>query len=129
MKVIFDTSFIIYLLEKPSFALDRIIDEIGMPEITVPNSVIRELEKLSKKKKIIKNYRLISMEVFKEFNGNADDDILNLAQKTKYPVFTLDLELAKKLSELGLQCYTLSNDKIVACSFYKNIKIKTDKAI
>ncbi len=122
MKVIFDTSFIIYLLEKPSFVLDRIIDEMGMPEITVPNSVIRELEKLSKKKKILKNYRLLNIETFKEFNGKADDDILNLALKTKFPVFTLDLELAKRLSELGLPCYTISNDKIVTCSFHKILK-------
>ncbi len=119
MKVIFDTSFIIYLLEKPSAVIDRIIDEIGIPEITVPNSVIRELERLSKKRKILKNYRLLNIETFKEFDANADDDILNLALKTKYPVFTLDLELAKRLSELGLSCYTLSNDKIVTCSFHK----------
>jgi len=119
MKVIFDTSFIIYLLEKPSNVLDRIVDEIGMPEITVPKSVIVELEKLSKKRKIIKNYRLLRVESFEEFNKNADDDILKLALKTKYPVFTLDLELARRLSDLGLPCYTLSNDKIVSCATHK----------
>lgn len=122
MKVIFDTSFIIYILEKPSFVLDKIIDEIGMPEITVPSSVIRELEKLSSKKKILKNYKLLNIETFKEFNGNADDDILKLALKTKYPVFTLDLELAKRISKIGVPCYTLSDNKLVTCSFYKILK-------
>ncbi|MFP3132642.1 MAG: hypothetical protein RXO71_01850 [Nitrososphaeria archaeon] len=119
MKVIFDTSFIIYLLEKPSNVLERIVDEIGMPEITVPKSVIVELERLSRKKKIIKNYKLLRIESFEELNKNADEDILKLALKTRYPVFTLDLELARKLSELGLPCYTLSNNKVVSCGTNK----------
>ncbi|MGC9208389.1 MAG: hypothetical protein ACP5GH_00820 [Nitrososphaeria archaeon] len=115
MKVIFDTSFIVYVLEKPTDVLNQIVDQLGMPEIVVPKSVIRELRGISMSKKFVRNFTALRMQVVEDMDDGADNDILELCKKTGYPVFTLDGELMKRLSDLALPCYTVFDERLTSC--------------
>lgn len=114
MKVIFDTSFIIYLCEKPSAAFKELEDLVGKVEPILPSSVFEELKRLVKRKRSAK----LALEAFKGIEvvkeeGPADKAIINLARRLKVPVATLDKELASKLREEGIAYFTVKDDRII----------------
>lgn len=115
MKVIFDTSFIVYLLEKPSTVFEQLIDKVGYPEIIAPESVYSELVRLSKRKKVVRKFKELKIDFVKGKKNKADEDLIELSRETGYPVFTLDLELAKKLAKEGLPCFTVADERLVKC--------------
>ncbi len=111
MKVIFDTSFIILIAQGPSPLYQQLVDIYDKVDPVVTRSVLRELDIVSKRKRV--NISGFSFKEIVEYNGNADDDILKLASERKIPVITMDLELAKRLRSKGLVCLTGSNNRLI----------------
>ena len=114
MKVIFDTSFTIYICEKPSSALREMEDLIGKVEPVLPSPVLQELKRLARRKRKAKLALEASkrMEVI-EAEGPADRAIVNLARRLNAPVATLDKELASLLRKEGIPYFTVKDDHLV----------------
>ena len=115
MKVIFDTSFMIYICEKPSSILEEMEEALGKVEPVLPSPVVEELKRISRRKKSAKTALKAAqdMEVVKTM-GPADRAIVNLAKELKAPVATLDLELASLLRKEGITYFTVKDDHLIA---------------
>ena len=115
MKIIFDTSFTIYICEKPSTVLVEMENLAGKVEPVLPSPVLRELRGLARKKKPAKLALEASkrMEVV-EVEGPADRAVVNLARRLNAPVATLDKELASLLRREGIPYFTVRGDHLVA---------------
>ncbi|MGC8661552.1 MAG: hypothetical protein ACP5TZ_03505, partial [Nitrososphaeria archaeon] len=111
MKVIFDTSFIVMITEGPTPLYQQLVNIYDKVDPVVTRSVLRELDKVSKRKRI-KVSGFVPAEIV-EYNNNADDDIVRLAAERKIPVITMDIELGKRLRSKGLTCLTGSKNKLI----------------
>jgi len=111
MKIIFDTSFIILIAQGPNPLYQQLINIYDKVEPVITRSVLRELEAVSKRKRI--NLSGFKYNELVEYDGKADDDILKLASERRIPVVTMDLELAKRLRSKGLVCLTGSNNRLI----------------
>lgn len=114
MKVIFDTSFTIYICEKPSTVLMEMEDLAGKVEPVLPSPVFQELKRLARRKKSAKLALEASkrMEVVK-VEGPADRAVVNLAKRFNAPVATLDKELASLLRKEGIPYFTVKDDHLI----------------
>jgi len=108
--VILDSSAILMLFEY-SINLDSELTRLlGKYHIIIPRQIIEELKILQEKGKgkkkqnakpalkLIKNYKAVSIEA-----KNADDAIVNLAQKTNGIVVTNDQELRDRIKKFSLK--------------------------
>lgn len=113
MEFLADTSFLIYLLTSPSFAIDQLEDEFGGVEFVVTKSVIRELNMLKKKRRI--NIDAIKIKRVLAYDGNADDDLVKAAKREGIPVITMDKGLATRIRENGGRCILIHQGRPVQC--------------
>ncbi|MGC8557922.1 MAG: hypothetical protein ACP5NC_02875 [Nitrososphaeria archaeon] len=111
MKVIFDTSFIVVITEGPSPLYRQLINIYDKVDPVVTRSVIRELNEVSKRKRI--NIMAFKPAEIVEYDKNADDDIVKLANERRLPVVTMDIELAKRLRSNGITCLTGSKNRLI----------------
>lgn len=114
LKVIFDTSFVIYICKKPSTVFREMEDLMGKIEPVLPSPVLKELKRLARRKKPAK----LALEALKrmevvEVEGPADRAIINLAKRLKVPVATLDRELTSILRKEGIPYFTVKDDHLI----------------
>ena len=108
-KIILDTSFLMSLVEFSS--LDVFIDLFRGYEFLIPESVVKELEDISKKSNIkgrkamliLKLLEKVSFKTIESHSDIVDQDILILATKYNAFIATTDRELRKKANELGIK--------------------------
>jgi len=115
LKVVFDTSFIIYICQKPSSVMREMEDILGKVEIVVPSPVYNEVKRLAKRKKPAKVAleKLSKDAEIVEHEGPADKAIIDVARRLKAPIATTDLSLAAKLRREGLPYFTVKDDHLV----------------
>lgn len=111
VKVIFDTSFVVMITEGPSPLYQQLVNIYDKVDPVVTRSVLRELDAVSKRKRI-KVSGFVPAEIV-EYDSNADDDIVRLAAERRIPVVTMDIELGKRLRSKGLTCLTASKNKLI----------------
>lgn len=121
----FDTNFVMILVEKPSHIIEDINRLLDPVIFVIPSCVKEELLRLShsryvKKSKIssLALYMVQShMKVVKtQDEGSVDDRIISYARdKDNVFIATMDRELRKRLIMENLKCITLSNNKVVLC--------------
>jgi rRNA-processing protein FCF1 len=117
LLVLLDTSILIFLVEKPSSFLDDLDAKLGKAELCVPDSVIGELRRMagSKGTKARKAEEALSfaegLKIFRR-GGEADDDLVSLAQEEGGAVATLDGELAAALRRKRVPVATVKDDRL-----------------
>ena len=119
MLVILDSSMLMLPIEKKiniTLELERIISSSF--KIVVPRIVLSELKKLEEQGKTsLKQKATFAQQLAKRFEildseieGNADLELLNLAEKHGAVVATNDAELRLKLRSKGLSVISLRGD-------------------
>jgi len=116
MKVVLDTNFLIDL-----FRFKIGIEALEDFQIFLPQSVMRELKLISKKKTRESILAKVALEVLKKkqvtiltsFKTKTDDDLIEFA-KQGYIVATNDRELRKRLKRLGFKTIYLRARKKIA---------------
>ena len=113
MKVLFDTSVVVYMLSTPNNLTDQLNAAFGLVEFITITPVIRELKGLKRDGRVASRYTNFRWDNIIEIDGQADDALVNVSVDMDMPVITLDLDLARRLKEAGASCYTLSGNKLI----------------
>jgi len=117
-KVFLDTNFVIDVVRFKQ-NLDSIDPLTGPHKFIVLSSVVNELEKISKTKKSVGKYALLSLNFVKKFSiqksekRNADSDIISNADENSI-VATNDKNLRKLLKDKGIKTIYLRAKKHLA---------------
>lgn len=124
-EVVFDTNFLMLLVEKPFNVIEEIFRILDPVIFEVPSSVMEELVRLTSSKHVKKSkIAVLSIEIVKSHmkvlevtgEGSVDDKIVNYARgRPNVFIATMDYELRKRLMRENLKCVTLSNNKIILC--------------
>ena len=118
VEVICDTNFLIHLATKRIKNLFNLETDIGQVQFVVPDVVITELKKLSKKDEK-KQEALVALDFCNKLNkisllGKfADEVLINHVKKHGGIIGTMDKELKKKVKNVGGSVMSCSNDRIV----------------
>ena len=123
--IVFDTSFLMMLVEKRSYIVEEIIKLLDPVKFEVPTCVIQELQMIMSSKAVKKSknatlaLRIAESKMTKvdaSRKGSVDDKIISCARgRNDVFVATMDYALRKRLMMENLKCITLSNDKVVLC--------------
>jgi len=113
MKVLFDTSVVVYMLQTPTNLIEQLNATFGTVEFTTITPVIRELRGLEKGGRVASRYTSFRWDNIIDMGGRADDELVNISVNMGMPVITLDLPLARRLKEAGATCYTLSKNRLI----------------
>jgi rRNA-processing protein FCF1 len=117
-KVIFDSSFLIAVVEDPTTWYEDITERVGKFEPTVLDCILAELEVLSKgrgkrarraslARNLAEGYR-----VERCGKASVDDEIVSFAKSNLAVVATVDRELLRTLRSLGLTGLTLRKGRV-----------------
>jgi rRNA-processing protein FCF1 len=118
LRVLLDTSVLIFLVERPSSFLEELDARLGRVELSVPAAVVRELEGLTqgrggKAKKAKEALAFAERLRIVEYPGEADDAIVSIAQQEGAIVGTLDRELLDSLRRKGVAVATLRGHRLL----------------
>jgi rRNA-processing protein FCF1 len=117
-KVVFDSSFLIAVVERPTTWYDDITDALGRLEPATLDCVLSELDALSKKGGKRAKYASLAksltqgFEVGKCGQSKVDDEILSYARTNSAVVATVDQDLIRTLKKLGIGGVTLRRHRV-----------------
>jgi rRNA-processing protein FCF1 len=117
-KVVFDSSFLMALAERPTTWHEDITALLGGFEPVVLDCVLAELKSLSGGPKGRARYASLALELSSKFevrecgHGAVDDEILSLAQAMGAAVATVDGELIGTMRALGIRGVTLREGRV-----------------
>lgn len=117
--VILDTSVLMSIFEKRFDLIEDIELEVGRAKIVVPESVLKELEKLAssrgsrsrKAKAVLDLIESKGFETVRSMDWDVDNDVILLAKNLKRIVATLDKDLIKRLKEESVEVMTWKNKR------------------
>jgi len=117
--VILDTSVLMSIFEKRFDLIEDIELEVGRAKIVVPESVLKELEKLAssrgsrsrKAKAVLDLIESKGFETVRSMDWDVDNDVILLAKNLKGIVATLDKDLIKRLKEESVEVMTWKNKR------------------
>ena len=118
VEVICDTNFLIHLATKRIKNISNLETDIGQIQFVVPDVVITELKKLSKKDEK-KQEALVTLDFCNKLNkislsGKfADEVLINHVKKHGGIIGTMDKDLKQKVKNAGGSIMSCSNDRIV----------------
>ena len=117
-KVIFDSSFLMAVVERPTTWFEDIVDLAGKFEPVLLDCVRAELEKLAEGQEKKSRVARVSLELASKFkggacgNGSADDEIVSAALSTKAVVATVDGDLIRSLKAVRVRVVSLSSGRV-----------------
>jgi len=117
--VILDTSVLMSIFEKRFDLIEDIELEVGRAKVVVPESVLKELEKLAssrgsrsrKAKAVLDLIESKGFETVRSMDWDVDNDVILLAKNLKGIVATLDKDLIKRLKEESVEVMTWKNKR------------------
>ena len=118
VEVLCDTNFLIHLVTKRIKNISNLETDIGQIQFVVPDVVINELTKLSKKDEK-KQEALVTLDFCNKLKkisllGEfADEVLINHVKKYGGIIGTMDKELKQKVKNAGGSIMSCSNDRIV----------------
>jgi len=118
VEVICDTNFLIHLATKRIKNISNLETDIGQIQFVVPDVLITELKKLSKKDEK-KQEALVTLDFCNKLNkislsGKfADEVLINHVKKHGGIIGTMDKDLKQKVKNAGGSIMSCSNDRIV----------------
>jgi rRNA-processing protein FCF1 len=117
-KVIFDSSFLSAVIEDPTTWYEDITEYIGRFEPTILACVLTELEAISRGKGTRARRALLARKLTEGFRvaecgqASVDDEIVSFAKSNAAVVATVDRELIRTLSRLGVTVVTLRSGRV-----------------
>ncbi len=114
LLVVFDSSFLMAIVEHPTTWFEDITDEVGKVRPAVLRCTVEELTKISQKQLKKSRSASLALELAKDFaversgSGKVDDEIVSFALERRCAVATVDRELirtlkARRVKVLGLR--------------------------
>jgi len=116
--VIFDSSFLMAISERPTTWFEDITDAIGKFNPVLPDCVSKELQKLASRQSGRSRIARVALELGKMFDGipcggaSVDDEIASAALGMGAKVATADVRLAKSLRSLHVGVITLRSGRV-----------------
>jgi len=116
--VIFDSSFLMAVSEKPTRWFEDITDAIGRFDPVLPECVIEELEKLATRQSSKSRVARVALELGQTFDkvpcggARVDDEIASLALGMGAKVATTDSTLVKSLRSLHVGVILLRSGRV-----------------
>ena len=117
-QVIFDSSFLMAVVEKPTTWFEDITESLGRFDPVVLDCVLAELRRLGsgdgKKARVAR----VALELTRGFKvgkcggGNADDEIVSAALQSKAAVATGDRQLARTLEKVHVRIIELRSGRV-----------------
>ena len=117
-KIIFDSSFLIAVVDEPTTWFEDIVDEVGRFQPVLLDCVKQELEKLASGQGRRSRSARVALELAAKFSGKScggglvDDEIVSAALTTGALVATIDDELATSLRGAQRQVVTLRRGRV-----------------
>ncbi len=117
-RVVFDSSFLIAVVQKPTTWHEDIVAEIGAFDAVTLDCVREELARMAQKKNKRGRYAALAYELAATFTeeacgkGEPDDEIISYASSKKASVATMDGELIRKLRALRVGVITLRSGRL-----------------
>jgi rRNA-processing protein FCF1 len=117
-KVIFDSSFLMAVVERPTTWFEDAVDGIGKFQPVLPNCVKRELEKLASGSTKKARTARVALELAEEFvtmkcgTVAVDDEIVSMALTAKALVATADSGLALAARSAHVRTITLRSGRV-----------------
>jgi rRNA-processing protein FCF1 len=117
-KIIFDSSFLMAVVEEPTTWYEDIIEKVGKFEPILPDCVRDELERLAAAQDKKARAARVSLDLVSKFarrpcgSGNVDDEIVSVALSEKALVATIDSELARSLKALHVRLISLRSGRV-----------------
>ncbi len=120
-RVLFDTSFLMAVMERPTPWLEDITDRVGSFEPLVIAPVYDELARLARRGDGASRFASLAKDLVDRGqlrlwqsvgNGLADDELISLALEDDAVVATLDKELIRQLKASGVKVLSLSRGRV-----------------
>lgn len=118
MKVIFDSSFLMAVVEHPTTWFEDIVERLGKFQPVVLECVQREMERLASGAGRKARSARVALDLAKGFGrepcggASPDDEIVSVAQGGGTAVATVDSKLIKTLKALGIQVVSLRGGRV-----------------
>ncbi len=118
-KVVFDSSFLIAVVERPTTWYEDIIEKAGSFEPIILDCVKKELTGLAKRETKRGRFAKLAGELAKEFRVekcgglSVDDEIASFSKGVGALVATVDGRLLARLQRLHVQTITLRSGRVV----------------
>lgn len=117
-EVIFDSSFLIAIVKRPTTWYEDIVERIGRFEPVALECVIDELRSIAKRGGKRGRYASLALEFARSFkikrynDGDVDEQIINYAIKRDAIAATIDRDLIKELKGHRLTVITLRSGRV-----------------
>ena len=118
-KVVFDSSFLIAVLEKPTTWYEDISEKVGRFQPVILDCVKKELTKLSEGETKRARYARLALELTKEFELEmcggglpVDDEITSYSKGASAFVATVDAKLLSSLRKTRVGAITLKSGRV-----------------
>lgn len=120
--VLFDSSFLMAIMEHPTTWYEDILEGVGSFKPTVLDVVQQELAKVSKGMGKRSRFAALALELSTNFatakarskNGKPDDELISYAKEKRAMVATIDSELMERLAALKVPVITLRRGRVYA---------------
>jgi rRNA-processing protein FCF1 len=117
-KVVFDSSFLIGVVEKPTTWYEDILEKMGKFEPVILDCVRAELERLAQGETRRARFAALALELTKEFDVErcgglaVDDEIASYGASARAIVATVDAALLKRLRRTRVDAITLRSGRV-----------------
>ena len=120
--VLFDSSFLMAIMEHPTTWYEDILESIGSFKPTVLDVVQRELAMVSKGRGKRSRFAALALELSSNFttaktrssNGKPDDELISYAKEKRAMVATIYGKLIERLAALRVPVITLRQGRVHA---------------
>jgi len=118
VQVLFDSSFLMAVVEHPTTWFEDITDIVGKVRPAVLKCTVEELQKIAQKQLKKSRTAALSLELSKEFaversgSGKVDDEIVSYALSSRCVVATVDRELIRTLRARKVRVLGLKNRRV-----------------
>jgi rRNA-processing protein FCF1 len=118
LKVVFDSSFLMAVVEHPTTWFEDMTDMIGKFQPVMLDCVLDEMRRLAAGEGKRARFARVALELAGGFTvercggGRPDDEILSAAQEGQNVVATVDSTMAKALRALGVKVVSLRGGRV-----------------
>lgn len=117
-RVIFDSSFLMAVVERPTTWYEDIVEALGMFEPVLLDCVRGELERIAEAQDKRARVARVSLDLASKFShapcgkAGVDDEIVSAALSTKALVATSDSDLARSLEAAHVRVVSLKSGRV-----------------
>jgi rRNA-processing protein FCF1 len=117
-QVIFDSSFLMAVVERPTTWFEDMVDDIGKFQPVLPNCVETELEKMASGQGKKARTARVSLDLAAKFarthcgGARVDDEIVSAALSSGAVVATVDADLTRMLKAARVKVVSLRSGRV-----------------